>query len=201
MNTSSALSWIETVNVGSSRQHLTPQASLVQEGSTSRWAAIVHHCSSTRGLSDVSPPRSTGWWEETVSIAWIPFSRKKGRLRYPALPILERSGFHVSPVLALYPSPDPVWIPDQVSLTSSALPTLWLVCKASQLGHRGTEGWRVSRVTSWFPSCSTCQDLTSSLNKTIKAPRLNPIFFLLLHPFVVWIRSHCVRVRLATTVC
>lgn len=100
-----------------------------------------------------------------------PFSCK-GKAMQSSLAHIGELRLYVSPVLALYPSPVPVCIPGQVSLTpwlSSALSTFLFVCKASQLGHGGMEGRRVSQLTSWqvctelFPFL--CQDLISSFNE------------------------------------
>lgn len=91
---------------------------------------------------------------------------------------------YVCPILALYPSPVQVCIPDQVSWTSLApLCSLYshhphplIVCKASQLGHGRTEGSRVQ--LHWtLPISLSGLDIVFQRNN--ESPRLiNSLLFL-----------------------
>lgn len=91
----------------------------------------------------------------------------KGKAMQASLANMGELRLYISPVFALYPSPVPVCYPGFLGF-ASALFTPLFVCKASQLGHEGTEGWRVHQLTSWqvctelFPHL--CQDLIYRLS-------------------------------------
>ena len=96
-----APSWIETINVGSYKQNLTPR-DLISPGRGPHPGAscCCRPCSSTQGISAVSPPRSTGAVGGDCEHARPPlfrffffFKTVKGRLCNPAEPALESSGF------------------------------------------------------------------------------------------------------------
>lgn len=125
VHTSSVHSWIETVNVGSYNKisRLRPHQSRKgpHPGELLLLSAMLFY---TQGISAVSPPLSTGCQSGMVGGDCehaSPLSTVKGRLCNPAQPIWESSGFMLVQVLALYPSPVPVCIPGQISLTFLAL--------------------------------------------------------------------------------
>lgn len=144
VHTSSVHSWIETVNVGSYKQNLTPQTSLVQEGSTSRWAAaaVCHALLHTRHLSRFTASFHRLLVRHGGRRLWAcqsPFNRK-GKAMQSSLANMGELWLYVSPSPcpvsqsspSLYPWPD---LTDLLGFTSTHL----FVCKAFQLGHGGTE--------------------------------------------------------------
>lgn len=115
---------------------------LVQEGSTSRWAAICHV------LPDMTShviPHVAVTCGQTRPLAYsstFTFTCNATRT-VPAE--TEELQVHVRPVLSMHV---PLCIPGQVSVSflASPLPSFppLFVCKASRLGHEGMEGRRVS---------------------------------------------------------
>lgn len=129
-----APSWIETVNVGSYKQNLTPRDLISPRrvhirGELLLSAMLLY----TRHLKLFHRLVPQARWEETVSMP-VPFlffffQNHKGKAVQSSWASIGELRLYVSPVLALYPSPVQVCISGQVSLTSLAFHFFYpLIC-------------------------------------------------------------------------
>ncbi len=162
---SSVLSWIETVNEGSSNKISCLRSSLVQGGSRPGWAAADCHAPLHKAsqlfhhLLHRLLVRS-GWrrqWACTFSF------QCKGKAMQSSQADTGELQLCVSLVLALCPSPVPVCIPGQVSLTSLASPLLTLPPYLSVRHlNLGMDWRRAEGLASWLASRPSLNSLRIS---------------------------------------